>query len=397
MEVQIILILGCIVLMCGSVGLSIARVTNPALRGLGWLGGAFAVGGLGAGLLAGFTHSVLLAVLAADLLVLLAFVMLHIAVLELCGGHTLVPELGLLLLVVQAIGDLDQLAHPHFHIRIVVATLSIAAQSAQTGTVLWKFSGRQIRIPARFSSVLLLSFAGFNVVRAVLFGLHLIRDPHLLYLSWVLSYTLYLAVALGLAFGFFWMTTALLSSQLDHLASTDPLTRLFNRRTFLMWCEKELAQATESGRPFSLLMIDLDHFKQINDRFGHAAGDQAICAAVEQMQDSVRGIDVLARWGGEEFTCMLPDTTLQAAHIVAERIRNNIEKVTLGVSSTLEKTDEMVRLTASIGVATHTSADNLATMLERADQGLYLAKSTGRNRVCAHLGAAPPLALAQRL
>ena len=397
MEAEIILILGCTVLICGSVGLLIARFTNRALKGLGWLGGAFAVGGLGAGLLAGFTPSVLLAVVTADLLVLLAFVLLHVAVLELCGSSSLVPRAGLLLLAIQALGDILQLAYPRLHVRVLLATLGIAAQSAQTGWALWKFSRQQIRIPARFSSVLLLAFATFNVLRGLLFGLHFVHDPHLLYLSWIASYTLYLSVALGLAFGFFWMTTALLSSRLDHLASTDPLTRLFNRRVFLMWCEKERERAVRSGSPFSVLMVDLDHFKQINDRFGHAAGDQAICAAVEQMQDSVRGVDVLARWGGEEFTCMLPNTALDAARIVAERMRMNIEKVALTATTASKGSEEAVRLTASIGVATHAAADTVGSLLERADQGLYLAKSTGRNRVCIQLGSAPPLALSPQL
>ena len=335
--------------------------------------------------------------LAADLMVLLAFVLLHVAVLELASNRTPVPRLGLLLLGVQAAGDLFQFAHPELRLRILLGTLTIATQSAQTGWTLWQFSRDHIRIPARFGSTLLLAFTAFNLVRAMLFGLHRAYDPHLLYLSWVISYTLYIAVALGLAFGFFWMTTALLSSRLDHLASTDPLTRLFNRRTFILWCEKELARATESGSPFSILMVDLDHFKSINDRFGHAAGDQAICAAVEQMQDSVRGVDVLARWGGEEFTCMLPNSSFEAAHVVAERMRANIEKMALVVPAGDAGPEQTVRLTASIGVATHSLADTLTTMLERADQGLYLAKTEGRNRVRAYLGNEPPLALAPRL
>ena len=401
MEAQIILILGCTVLTCGSVGLLIARLTNPALKGLGWLGGAFAVGGVGAGLLAGFTNSTLLAVVVADLLVLLAFVLLHVAVLELVGRHSLLPRLGMLLLIIQGAGDVLQLAFPQLRFRILLATLTIAVQSAQTGWTLWQFSKQKIRIPAIFSSLLLLAFTGFNLVRGILFGLHLVHSQRLLYLSWVVSDTLYIAVALGLAFGFFWMTTALLSSRLDHLASTDPLTRLFNRRIFLMWCEKELARVAETGNPFSILMIDLDHFKGINDRFGHSAGDQAICAAVEQMQDSVRGVDILARWGGEEFTCMLPNATREAAHTVAERMRLKIEQMALMVPSSNAGPGVTVRLTASIGVATHSSsdspADSLASMLERADLALYRAKSTGRNRVCFHLEAPPTLALAPQL
>lgn len=389
MEAQVILVLGATVLLCGSVGLLIARFTHPALKGLGWLGGAFAVGGVGAALLAALSDSALLGVFLADLLILLAFVLLQVAVLELAGRPSRVPRVGLALLLLQAGGDLLSLHYGGSRLRVSVSSFLIAVQSAETGFILWDLAKRQIRIPALFSCLLLWAFTAYNLLRVGLWAFGLLHDEHLIYMAWVVTYTLYIAVALGLAFGFFWMTTAMLSTRLDHLASTDPLTRLFNRRVFLMWCEKELKRAQEESSCFSILMIDLDHFKQINDRFGHSAGDQAICAAVEQMQDSVRGVDVLARWGGEEFTCMLPNASLEAARIVAERVRVNIEKIELGVPATSINFAEIVRLTASIGISTYKEADDLTAMLERADRGLYLAKRSGRNRVCSQLENEP--------
>jgi diguanylate cyclase (GGDEF)-like protein len=128
-------------------------------------------------------------------------------------------------------------------------------------------------------------------------------------------------------------------------------------------------------------MVDLDHFKTVNDRFGHPVGDSALLAVVECMQNSVRGIDVLARWGGEEFAALLPNSSHEAAFIVAERMRNNIADIELAVPERLPGDPAFLRLTASIGIATYQPSDTIQTLLSRADRGLYLAKDSGRNRV----------------
>ena len=123
-------------------------------------------------------------------------------------------------------------------------------------------------------------------------------------------------------------------------------------------------------------MMDVDHFKRVNDHYGHSGGDMALVAVVEAMQDSVRGIDVLGRWGGEEFTALLPGTNLESAHLVADRVRQNIEKLELQTNS------GPMRITVSIGVATVRDArDDVKGMLLRADKALYQAKKNGRNQV----------------
>jgi diguanylate cyclase (GGDEF)-like protein len=142
-----------------------------------------------------------------------------------------------------------------------------------------------------------------------------------------------------------------------------------------------LATTHTRRRPFSILMVDLDHFKSINDRFGHQVGDAAILAAVEAMQDSIRGSDILARWGGEEFTALLPNADCEAAHIVAERLRANVERVELPVEVNGPNGRTIVTMTVSIGLATCETTDDIHTVMGRADQNLYLAKDSGRNRV----------------
>jgi diguanylate cyclase (GGDEF)-like protein len=289
---------------------------------------------------------------------------------------------GGVLLGVQAIVDaLRVTGAVHTRARITSMGILVAIQCFVTASVLWHHARRQVRAPAIFSAVLLLAFGGFNLLRSavetVAYGQRILNH-HLA----LITFALYIAVALGLSFGFFWMTTSTLTQELEHIASTDPLTRLYNRRVFMKWCEKELLRSHRSGVPFSLLMVDLDHFKRINDDFGHQTGDEVLCSAVEKMQDSVRGIDVVCRWGGEEFAVLLPNAPVEATRIVAERIRENIQKVTLSAGRSPGDFTQAFSLTVSIGTATYRDfGDDLAAMFQRADKALYEAKNAGRNRV----------------
>lgn len=164
-------------------------------------------------------------------------------------------------------------------------------------------------------------------------------------------------------------------AELEVLATTDPLTGLFNRRHFFTltehWCENALKESFE----ISAMMIDIDHFKKVNDQFGHQAGDQALVKVARAIHEALRTDDVLCRYGGEEFCVLLPNTNLNFAHQVAERIRNKIEKLEIR----FEK--QCIRLTASIGIADLANSPKLSVMglLGHADQALYTAKHKGRN------------------
>jgi diguanylate cyclase (GGDEF)-like protein len=389
MAIRVILFLGAIFLACGSVGLVIVRLSNPLLRGLGWLGGSFAAGALGALLLASYGRLPALATIpVADVLILGSFVLLHVAVLELSERMSLFPTFGVALLVLQAAVDLTLMYTPAGFgpegSRIVVAGLLIAIVCGQTAFTLFAIARRAIRTSALFTAALLLAFMFYNIIRALAVGLGLLRGGAF-QTEEAITFGLFVAVALGIAFGFFWMTTALLTTGLEQMASTDPLTRIYNRRVFLMWAEKELTRGQRTGTPFSVLMVDLDHFKQINDCFGHQAGDLALCAVVEKMQDSVRGIDVLGRWGGEEFAVLLPGAAADAALLVAQRVRRNIERILLpGAGIRNGERVQMISVTASVGIATYRGVDdNVHTMMDRADMALYQAKAAGRNCVLA--------------
>ncbi|MEO6923104.1 MAG: GGDEF domain-containing protein, partial [Bryocella sp.] len=192
---------------------------------------------------------------------------------------------------------------------------------------------------------------------------------------------LYVVTAIGVAFGFFWLTTMKFSLQLEDAAGTDPLTRLYNRRTFLRACEIEMSNSQRARRTFSILMLDLDHFKQINDRYGHPVGDMALVATVKCMTESVRGMDTIARWGGEEFAVLLPNCNRVNALELAERIRGNLERLALPVPKRANAEGEKVTLTATIGVAMCQTTDTVNSLISRADQAMYAAKAAGRNRV----------------
>ncbi|SDH91056.1 diguanylate cyclase [Pseudomonas panipatensis] len=165
--------------------------------------------------------------------------------------------------------------------------------------------------------------------------------------------------------------------QLEYLAGHDPLTGLFNRRHFDQVVTQELARCTRQPAPLSLLMIDLDHFKFINDRYGHPLGDEVIRHAANQLRKHTRSSDSVARVGGEEFLLLLPDTDEQQARSIAEKLRTLLE------STPLPMKDGLLYLTASFGIASlgRGVTSTYERLYSTADQAMYRAKASGRNRV----------------
>ncbi|MEJ2362218.1 MAG: diguanylate cyclase [Gammaproteobacteria bacterium] len=167
-----------------------------------------------------------------------------------------------------------------------------------------------------------------------------------------------------------------LQSYLESMANTDSLTGLSNRQAFMHRAEKEFVRARRYARCLAAVMIDVDHFKDINDRYGHAVGDQVLRQVSAICQSSLRASDVLGRIGGEEFVLLLPDTPQANAIFVAERMREQLEKTPIDIDGLV------ITVTASFGVASLNDADlNFNHILERADEAMYHAKHDGRNRV----------------
>ncbi len=163
----------------------------------------------------------------------------------------------------------------------------------------------------------------------------------------------------------------------EKLARTDALTGALNRRGFLEVVEKEFRRARRYRRPLTVLGVDADHFKKVNDRHGHSAGDEVLRALVRTITSGVREGDVVGRIGGEEFSVALPETGMREAEDVADRLRRAIEETQAVVDG------RAIRVTVSVGVAALADADDsLSEILVRADEALFDAKRRGRNRVC---------------
>ena len=160
------------------------------------------------------------------------------------------------------------------------------------------------------------------------------------------------------------------------LAQTDPLTRLCNRRHLYEKLDVEINRCIRGGNPISLVMADIDHFKKVNDQFGHQAGDEALVRVSDLLLEELRTYDLAARYGGEEFCLVLPETNLNAAIEVAERIRHKAETIKFRAPMDHEV------LTMSFGVATYDGQEGTIDELIRlADNALYIAKNSGRNQV----------------
>lgn len=165
------------------------------------------------------------------------------------------------------------------------------------------------------------------------------------------------------------------NAELERLATTDAVTGTCNRRRFMEVAEYELSAARRYGRALSVIMFDLDHFKRINDRFGHQCGDAVLARAAERAGEGLRDTDCLARYGGEEFVVLLVESGREEADAVAERIRDALERLTV------EHAGEELRITASFGATSLAGTDrDIDAVLERADRALYEAKGAGRNR-----------------
>jgi diguanylate cyclase (GGDEF)-like protein/PAS domain S-box-containing protein len=165
-----------------------------------------------------------------------------------------------------------------------------------------------------------------------------------------------------------------MEQELHRLAVTDSLTGLFNRRHFFELAESEFKRTRRHRQPLSILMIDLDHFKRINDTYGHTIGDRVLQQVTRECKHALREIDVIGRYGGEEFVVLLPQTDQYEAMQAAERLRQRIEDARLTVN------DSYVYITISLGVAQYEEMDvNIEALLDRADQALYAAKQGGGN------------------
>jgi diguanylate cyclase (GGDEF)-like protein len=230
---------------------------------------------------------------------------------------------------------------------------------------LWKLSrGRRPDAPGLFLATAILLLAAL-LESAISEGILLVPLPAGLFLG--PAFLVFTALVL--------VAVADEREQLLLRATTDLLTGLHNRSTFLQRARRELDHSGRSGEPLALVMLDIDHFKQVNDRFGHPAGDRVLAAVAQALRETIRGVDLGGRYGGEEFIVLLVGVEEEAAVVAVERIRTAI--------ASLSPPGVPCKVTTSAGVAIHHARFDVARMedlIRRADAALYRAKQAGRDR-----------------
>ncbi len=274
-----------------------------------------------------------------------------------------------------------------FYVRSATTALGAIVVLVAGGRALYREADPRLT-GARYTALLLLGLAAMLAVRGVytvflgppantLFS----GDPvQFVYIS---AYVI-LGVMSGLAFVL--LIAERLRLELERMATLDALTGIYNRRTFTDLAERELARAKRAGAPVGLILIDLDHFKAVNDRHGHVAGDAVLRAFVATAAAALRKQDLLGRYGGEEFCVVLPGVSAAEAVMIAQRLRELVEQ------SPAQAGEREIRYTISAGVAhSGTAGLDLDTLVRDADAALYRAKHLGRNQVslAAAAGASP--------
>jgi len=258
-----------------------------------------------------------------------------------------------------------------------------------TGAVLWLCAGvvllmwrqreERFRVPAVITSGLVLVSMGVVIYRAAL-AVEVYRrtdwrmpvgDPR-----WDNSMMLIIMLAHCMLLMYVWFAAAEMYSAVEATAGIDALTGCMNRRALMKLAAHELARSERSGMPLTVVEIDLDHFKSVNDTYGHAGGDATLCAVVALLQDRLRSVDVVARTGGEEFVLLLPDTDAVSGAKVVDGLRQAVQAMRL------EFEGRVITTTMSAGVTQGLSrSDSWTAMMNRADRALYAAKGSGRNCV----------------
>lgn len=183
-----------------------------------------------------------------------------------------------------------------------------------------------------------------------------------------------------------------LTNKLAIQATIDPLTAIYNRRVFDELAQNEVSRARREDRPLSIVLIDVDHFKQVNDQYGHQVGDKLLKEFSARLKGCLRQYDILARYGGEEFVLLLPDTNAETAILIAEKLRFSIFTPIFNFGN-----EHMIDVTASFGVATHKGEHiNWQQLMSLADQALYHAKDSGRNCVKLHSASVHHLSMIEQ-
>lgn len=368
-------------LMIGLVLLVVGRALSPAYRpSIHWWVGATLLQPAGFVLLSlRDTLSPIITIVVANAFIALGFAAYVVALrhfFRLPSGRG--PLLGLVALAV-AISFHWGLVQPDLTRRLIAVSVVLAVVLGLSAAIIYRHGRGAVRHVAG------MAFAGAAAImayRAVI----LVFDPTLVTGVFQLTHVQLLTYAVGSVLpvigtiGFLLLCTERSQHELERAARVDYLTGSYNRRAIEELATQSMASARRHGLPLSVLVLDIDHFKSVNDGFGHDAGDEVLAEFAVRLATNVRAVDVPCRMGGEEFVVVMPGASLEDARIVAERIRRDIASAPFRVMGG----KELLTITISIGVAATTGAgDTPEALLKRADEGVYEAKAGGRNKVIA--------------
>ncbi len=316
------------------------------------------------------TLPTLLSVVGANTVLMLGSVCYYMGCRTFFGHASTWRTWGLYLLLAVLLQTGVDVVAQNYQVRLIVFTALALAIYAANLRFMLRFGGR--RLPARMAQLVLgghflVLFVRLTTASAGMVGESLMEANWLqtLYIASYVLTVLLLSIAAVL------MATDGLVTQLEHLATHDPLTHALNRRAWLQRAADELTRSQRSGRGPALAMLDLDHFKKLNDTHGHQHGDAVLVHFAQTTQALLRRADRFGRYGGEEFVLLLPETPLHAAQGVTQRIHSALAS------------GHALDCQLSIGLTTwHGPTDTLDAMLARADKALYQAKAQGRNQTC---------------
>ena len=384
LDIRTLLVVAALVEMAAATALYLLHRSHPEGRGPGWwtIGSVLTFAGLLLLSLRGLIPGIA-SVVAANVLIMAGLLVHWIGLRRFLRqpGPGVWPFLTILPAMTTALWWWYSMT-PNLGLRIVTISFSVALASLLMARDLF---GPERRLPVlRFLMLLFLANAAFFLMRATLTLAYPPRPDFLAADTLTQVTMLYLVIFyFALPLSYFLLIHDELRGELHRQASHDHLTGIPNRRAFHMLARHEIGRARRTFDPLSMLLLDLDHFKQVNDRFGHAAGDKVLRDFSSLLTAAVREQDIVCRFGGEEFVILLPGTGPAGALALAERIRS------LAESRPVEFSGNRINYTVSIGIALSTTDDmTIESVLERADRALYRAKSEGRNRVSSEAGEA---------
>jgi len=375
MSVRTIHDIAAVLLGCLSVYVTMIHLSTPALRGVRWVAIAYCSAAIG--IVLRQDHRSNPAIVLGNLLITFLGIAFYWGLAQLLQKKRL--NLWLLLFLAPVLlGQLYFLyVDPQMVPRAILFHAILALQALCIVDLLLRNGIRQTRFPRIGLALLFLYWGGLQTFLACSTAFHN-HTRTLAYAQQVDGRFVLLPLlpAVLVCLGFLWLAMTQLQNELEHQSNTDVLTGLLNRRALQRAAAREIAHAHRHNSPLALVLLDLDHFKDINDRHGHESGDAALALTAQCLTHNLRAEDLVARIGGEEFVALLPDTDEFQATLTAERIRNGIENLCL------EPLHKDAALSASFGVTRLQPGDTtLEQLLSRADQALYQAKKSGRNRV----------------